>query len=96
MNDHACSLWSWSRQRPRHHHKPQHPCTHRIAPLWGGGGDALACPPSYTAASLSGRDAVLALLVGPDAEKNAELLDFAWHILFGQPAVIHAPYMHTH
>ena len=60
------------------------------------GGDALACPPSYTAASLSGRDAVLALLVGPDAEKNAELLDFAWHILFGQPAVIHAPYMHTH
>ena len=61
-----------------------------------GGGDALACPPSYTAASLSGRDAVLALLVGPDAEKNAELLDFAWHILFGQPAVTHAPYMHTH
>ena len=57
-------------------------------------------PPSahlpYTAAFLPGRDAVLALLVGPDAEKNAELLDYAWHILFGQPAVIHEPFMHTH
>ena len=39
---------------------------------------------------------VQALLDGPNAAANAQLMEFAWHQLFGQQAVLHSHQMHRH